>query len=345
MRMKCGAYLVVMLTGLTPARAAEQSTGSVVRAIQIAEDGGITRVTIEADGPLPLPRSASLKDPPRIYFDLEGVTDTISETTVAQRGGVVSRVRVALRTASPKVTRVVLDLTRLESYRVDTDERQAGRIRVIVGSESAIGPGPATRGAALPPAAPVPANSSSPPVAPARIAGMPAPPVPAANSTPAKVEGSGTTAPTPSPAIARPSPTRSPVLSPQEPRPPLPVQEVAVYRKRIYGELARMEAQRALVARIDAGENVGSNALALAAQEFTDLRRNLEAVKPSVVVAVTHDLLMTSCTFGAMASRLGIDAAQFGNPETRRRAQSAAAGSLMLFDRACSDLGCTRTPR
>ena len=344
MRMKCGAYFVVMLTGLTPARAAEQSTGSVVRAIQITEDGGITRVTIEADGPLPLPRSASLNDPPRIYFDLEGVTHAIRGTTVAQRGDVVSRVRVALRTASPIVTRVVLDLTRLESYRVDTGERQAGRIRVIVGSESAIGPGPATRGAVLSPAAPVPANSSSPPVAPARIAGMPAPPVPAANSTPAKVEGPATTAPR-SPAIAPPSPTRSPVLSPQEPRPPLPMQQVAAYRKQISGELARMEALRALVARIDAGENIGSDALAFAAQEFTNLRRLLGAVKPSAVLADTHDVLMTSCTFGAMASRLGLDVALDGNLETRRRAQSAAAGSLMLFDRACSDLGCSRTPR
>jgi hypothetical protein len=123
------------------------------------------------------------------------------------------------------------------------------------------------------------------------------------------------------------------------------MQQVAVYRKQIYGELERMEALRALVARIDAGDNIGSETLAFAAQEFTSLRRILEAVKPSVVLAVTHDLLMTSCTFGAMASRLGLDVALDGNPETRRRAQSAAAGSLMLFDRACSDLGCTRAPR
>ena len=73
-----------MLTGLTPVRAAEQSTGTVIRAIQIAEDGGITHVTIEADGPLPLPRSAALNNPPRIYFDLPGVTHTITGTTVAQ---------------------------------------------------------------------------------------------------------------------------------------------------------------------------------------------------------------------------------------------------------------------
>jgi len=158
---------------------------------------------------------------------------------------------------------------------------------------------------------------------------MPAQPVPAGNSTPAVAKGLA----------------RSPVLSPEAPRAPLPTREVEVYRKQTYGELARMSALRALVARIDAGENVGSETLATAAQEFTDLRRKLEAVRPSAVLAVTHDLLMTSCTLGAMASRLGMDAALAGNPETRQHAQSAAAGSMMLFDRACADLGCTRAPR
>ena len=123
------------------------------------------------------------------------------------------------------------------------------------------------------------------------------------------------------------------------------MREVEVYRKQTNGELERMTALRALVARIDAGENVGSETLAAAEREFTDLRRKLEAVRPSAVLAVTHDLLMTSCTLGAMASRLGIDAALGSNPETRQHAQSAAAGSLMLFDRACRDLGCIKAPR
>ena len=101
-----------------------------------------------------------------------------------------------------------------------------------------------------------------------------------------------------------------------------------------------------LVARIDTGESVGSDALALAAQEFTELRRKLEALQPSVVLSVAHDLLMTSCTFGAMASRLALDAAPTNNLEIRRRAQSAAAGSLMLFDRASARTsGCTKPPR
>lgn len=344
MTTKCGPYLVVVFTALTPARAAAQPADTVVRAIQIVEDGGITRVTIDAEGPLPLPRSGSLSDPPRIYFDLAGVTHNIRGTTAAQSGGVVSRVRVALHAASPKGTRVVLDLTRLESYRVDGDERQSGRIRIFVGSKSPIPPEP-TRPAAVPsPAATVSANASSTSVVPSRIAVM-ATAVLAGNSTPAMAQRPGIAAPTPSPAISQPAPTRSPVLSPEPPRPLLPARDVEVYRKQIGVELGRMAGLRSLVARIDAGENVGSDTLASAAQQFAELRRNLEKVQPSRDLAVTHDLLMTACTYGAMASRFGIDAAQASDPQTRLRAASAAAGSLMLFDRACANLGCTRVPR
>jgi hypothetical protein len=306
----------------------------------------MTRVTIDADGPLPLPLHEPLQDPPRIYFDLEGVTHKIKGATAGQTGSAVRRVRVALRQVSPMVTRVVLDLTRPEGYSVNNDDLQAGRIRVLIGAESAAAPPPAARETVPSPAAPpTPANSSPISVAPAPIARVPEPPVPPANSTPPTVKGSDTPAPTPPLAVDPPSRTRTPVLSPEAPRPALPAREALAYRKQVSSELAQMEALRALVTRIDGGENVAPDRLASAAQEFTALRRLLEAVKPSVALAATHDLLMTSCTFGAMASRLGIEAAQQNNEETRRRAASAAAGSLMLFDRACADLGCAKPLR
>jgi hypothetical protein len=118
-----------------------------------------------------------------------------------------------------------------------------------------------------------------------------------------------------------------------------------VYQKQIRGQLQRMETLRPLVARIDAGENLDFDTLATTAKDFTGLRRLLEAVQPSAALAATHDLLMTSCTLAAMASRLGIEATQQNDMETRRRAASAAAGSLMLYDRACADLGCAKSPR
>ncbi len=345
MRTKYGASLVVvMLAALTPARATAQ-TAVVIRAIEIAESGGVTNVTIVANGPLPLPSPASLNDPPRIFFDLPGVTHQIKGgAAVAQDGGVVRGVRVALRTANPPLTRVVVDLNRPDGHRVDANDRKAGRIRVIVGAEAAnratpAAPPPMNPAPVAPPraAAPTPTAPATAPPSPAPVSPAPGPAVepprpapPATNATP--------------PATP-PSSTRSPVLSSETPRPALPDLEVLAYRKQVFAELVRMETLRSLVARIDAGESVPAIELTSAAQEFTNLRRKLEGVQPSPVLAVTHDLLMTSCTFAAMASRLGIEAAQANNPETKGRAASAAAGSLMLFDRACAALGCARPPR
>ena len=341
--MKCGVYLiVVMVAGLVPAPAFGQSPGTVIRAIQVVANGSVTHVTVDADGPLPLPQTESLTNPPRIYFDLPGVNHKVKATSAA-RGGAVSRVRVGLR--PEKATRVVLDLTRLENYRVIADDHQSGQIRVLIGPEAAIDLLTTKSPAMKLPAPAGPVSSPSAPVAPARIAEPPARPAPAPIPTPAVTAGSGTAAPARPPAIAPSTPARSPVLSPEPPRPALPAGDVVVYRKQIYGELARMEQLRVLVARIDATENIAADILVPAAQEFTDIRRILEAIQPSVHLAVTHDLLMTSCTFGAIASRLAIDAARDSNLETRGRAASAAAGSLMLFDRACADLGCAKPPR
>ncbi len=359
MRTKYGASLVVvMLAALTTARAAAQS-GVVIRSIEIADSGGVTNVTIVASGPLPLPSAAVLNDPPRIFFDLPGVTHQIKGgAAVAQDGGVVRGVRVALRTANPPLTRVVVDLNRPDGHRIDANDRKAGRIRVIVGAEAAnratpaapqtMNPAPVAppRAAAPTPTAPVTTAPSPAPISPAPVPAIetPRPTLPATNATPASTPVDAAAAARTPPATP-PLSTRSPVLSSETPRPALPDLEVAAYRKQVFAELGRMETLRTLVARIDAGESVAAIELTSAAQEFTNLRRKLEGVQPSPVLAVTHDLLMTSCTFAAMASRLGIEAAQANNPETKGRAASAAAGSLMLFDRACAALGCTRPPR
>jgi hypothetical protein len=343
MRKTCGAYLVVLVAGLTPA-AAQQSTVTVVRAIRIADENGLTRVTIDADGPLPLPQSESLNAPPRIFFDLTGVTHKVP-ATIAARSAFVKRVRVGLRSSSPAVTRVVLDLTQLLSSRIEIDARQTGRMHILIGPESAIFPGSPAAGAAPPPAAPVtgppPAPPAVAPPAPNPIERMPAPPVPAGNAPPA-ITNRANTPPPPPPPIAR-SP-RNPTLSPEAARPLLPQQEIFVYRKMTFGLVSRMEGLMALVARIDAGEEIEPVLLAAAADQFTELRRELEIVKLHPTLAATHELLMTSCTLGAMAARFGIEAVQ-GNAEVRQRASSAAAGSLMLFDRACADIGCSRTRR
>jgi hypothetical protein len=336
-----GAWLVAW-TLIGPVPAGAQSTGAVLRSIQTVEEGGMAVVTIEADGPIPLPTSNSLDDPPRIYLDLAGVTPDTRGTSAAPGRGVVRGVRVALRSASPRVTRVVLDLTERASYRISTDERGAGRIRIFVGSESGPTPppqaAPEPRAIIAPPtlAAPVPASS-----APAETTVLPTPAVPGGSAT---VTGDRPSTVVPPPPVTdqpllgrRPLPSR-----PGSARPGPPTRELTLYRQQLSGTLERMEARRSVIARIDAGESVGAEELALTAQEFSDLRRSLEAIRPSPAVESSHHLLIASCTLGAIASSLRIDAARENRLEIRRRAASAAAGSLMLFDLACTELGCTR---
>jgi hypothetical protein len=108
-------------------------------------------VSIAADGPLPSPTVGVLDNPDRIYLDLRGVTTAASRTTAA--GDVIARVRVALHSAAPPVTRIVIDLVRPVGHSVDLSRRLSGTIEVSLRA--------AAETPSLPPAAP-PARIPSP---------------------------------------------------------------------------------------------------------------------------------------------------------------------------------------
>jgi len=120
---------------------------------------------------------------------------------------------------------------------------------------------------------------------------------------------------------------------------------VDAYRQQLSGALERLQARRAIVASIDANEDVAPPALVTALEEFSDLRRILTAIKPSAAVKPTHELLVASCNLGAMAVSMRLDPAQDNRQNRRGNAASAAAGSLMFFDLACADLGCGKPAR
>ena len=121
----------------------------------------------------------------------------------------------------------------------------------------------------------------------------------------------------------------------------LPVSEIVNYRRQLAGALERIEARRAVVAAIDLDQSVAAEMLASTAEDFRILRRILEATKPSAVARPTHDLLIAACELGAGAASLRSDADRNKDLQVRRNAASAAAGALMLLDRACTALGCT----
>ena len=379
-----GAWLIVgMFAGLTPVASAEQSTGVVLQSVQTVDEGGRTLVTIQADGPLPMPTHDLVDGPPRIYLDLTGVRPKTAGMREILALGAVRRARVALHSINPNVTRVVLDLIRRETYRVDSDERHLGRIRVLVGPASgpatAVPPARERTPSPVPPAAAPPAPVSSVPAptigspvpnipaptlgkpvtnvpaptigkpvpnAPAPAIGKPVPPLPAGNAGPVAPPAPGAVVPPPPPATGPSRLQRRPTLTTQAPaRPALPPQEVDAYRQQLAGALQRMEMQRAIVASIDANEEIAPPALATASQDFGDIRKILAAIKPSAVVRPTHELLIASCNLGAVAVNLRFEAERDGRPDRRGNAASAAAGALMFFDLACVDLGCSKAPR
>src|SRR6476646_11984777 len=106
-----------------------------LRSIRVESDSqdGMSKVVIEANGVLPEPTSEALVDPPRIYLDF---TDTLPPRTLepSLSSAVVARVRVAEHSASPLVTRVVVDLNKPSAYRIDPSAREKGRVVVIIGA-------------------------------------------------------------------------------------------------------------------------------------------------------------------------------------------------------------------
>lgn len=342
---------LVALTALVPVPSEGQRSGSsVLTSIKAVVEDGVTVVTLESDGPLPEPAPEVLDGPPRIFFDLAGVRPRRQGATPG--AGVVTRSRVALRSANPNVTRVVLDLARLESYRVHSIERQAGRLMIFVGiAASAAAPAP-VRPTLPPPAAPAAEKLVPPPIGIPGAPGLPAPRMPAPpDLPPVGAAPSSPAVPVPSsdpvassPAAAPPPVARNPVvIAPVSARPALPAAQAEVYRVQLAGALERMASHRALLRRIDAAEAIAADTLAAALAELRDLRRVLDRVEPSSVVRPTHDLLIESCTLGVTAVTLRMEAAV--DPGRQVNAASAAAGALMLLDMVCASVGCANAPK
>jgi len=283
----------------------EQSAGRVpatLRAVSVVPSTDGVTVVIEASAPLPEPSSGSALSPPRIYLDF---TDVLPGQTVPvaapPENPLVRRIRVAEHSASPLVTRVVIDLTRSTDYRVDSSTATRGRIVVLVSNT----PGQAPR-AGQPPSAkpPVPSQSPSTVASPAR-------------STPA--------------ATAQ-APAQAASASAQR------LAAEHAYGVRVSAALVRMYALRPLLESIDRQADPLPSNLDAAVGEFEAIGKLLSAIKPPRSCEGTHALLQRAATMGARAVRMRQDATRPSDPTTMLNAASAAAGTLMMLDRANKDL-------
>jgi hypothetical protein len=352
-----------------------------VQSVLTISDGGSITVVIEANGALPMPTAGAVQDPPRIYFDFAGVKPRRTGTEITPGYGVVRQTRVALTDTNVTRVVIDLEKMAGYRIDADGKDLAEGRLRIVLDPERVAHSGaPATPapppsaepfqrapaesarpGGAAPPApatpvtTPTPAKAPAPPpvaVVPPTVPATAAPtPPPAASTPPPSLPTPPPAVSTPPPAAKAPTPAspaapalarQRPVYTPSSSTPTLPARDVERYRQRLSGALERLEAQQPIVILLDAEGSISAEALQAAFTEFTSVRRLLDGIKPSDTLALTHELLIASCTLGATASRLGLDAARDRNDEARKNAASAAAGALMLFDRACHNLGCAR---
>ena len=216
----CGILLLAVLAAPVPSGLAQQPpaaqiSGTIIDGVVVSTSPGDTSVEIRARGPLPLPVAGTALNPPRIFLDFPAVRPAAPALRGAGGGG-VRRVRVALNTATPPITRVVIDLLAETPFTVVTTDRQAGRVVIhltpgrsgsaSVESARASSPletpqqtaAPSHRAVAIPPLPPV----SQLPAPAAPLTSSTSVPGVAGNSSASSVPGSPPNVPSPSPSPA-----------------------------------------------------------------------------------------------------------------------------------------------
>ena len=186
-----------------------QASGVPLAGVAISLDGPYVRITVRGTSTLPAATATpTTEGPPRVFIDLPGVSPGAVPPTLTGRA-IVRRVRVALNSADPPVTRLVLDL----AGAVTTAMVPGGTELTIV-----VAPADAVTSSAAPRPQPPPAPRlvSAPPPAPA---GAPvalvttAAAVPAPSSSAVPIAAPPPAASAPSPVAAVPPAAQAPTAS------------------------------------------------------------------------------------------------------------------------------------
>ena len=176
--------IVVEVDRQEPARMATAAASATVtraaatelRAVRASRSGDEVTVTIVGNGPLTASTVEESKDlPPRVLLDFEGVAaGRAVPAVVGVNQADVVRVRVATNSRTPLVTRVVVDLTRKVTYRVEPAGAGGEEVRVIFGTAAtSLPPTVATAVVDVPEAAAVVMPAAEPGPAPVVAAAAP----------------------------------------------------------------------------------------------------------------------------------------------------------------------------
>ena len=137
------------------------------------------------------------------------------------------------------------------------------------------------------------------------------------------------------------APSASPSPNAQVTVPPAARSNVSAentYGLRVSAALVRLHAMRPLLAVNRPKRGEPSANLDAAVNEFEAVGKVLAAIKAPRSREGTHALLQRTCTMGERAVRMRQDGARANDPAAVPNAASAAAGALMMLDRANKDL-------
>ena len=309
-----------------------------LQTVRLIVGDGVTSVILSADGALPAPKVGVLTDPPRIYLDFANVA-AATEGIRVEGGSLVRGVRVAVNRSEPLVTRVVIDLSKPAPHRVEAGRRESGQLTVHVGVPVAVADTPkaqASRDVAggAPPAPGPPATDVPEIAARARTAAI-APAVPPrapAASTPEAQPNAAAARAARSPGFARAAGGTAARA---------PARDIAQYLHAASPLLERLERLRPVLVSLDALAIVPDERLKPAVEEFGLIRTALASLVPPRSLTATHELLRDACILGAASATARVAPGVPDDSSRAWNAAAAAAGAMMLLDRARADLGLT----
>jgi hypothetical protein len=346
--------LLVALSVSVSARAGQRAA-VVIKSVSMTTAGTEAVVTVEANGALPAPTAGTVDNPPRIFLDFPGVGSAVPAVTRSTDAR-IRRVRVGINSVSPLITRVVLDLVAHEPHRI---VQAPGRVMVVLGlsegsATTAAAPPPATPPIPLPPSPstatkPPPVSTAAPKPSPA-----PAPATPVDAPPPGRsVAGPPPVPPLPEP--TRPTPTDSAATTPDRSSrptrssyrpsaPPPSPRDQQRYLEQIRGILDRAHLQRPLLRTIETMGDLDADRLLMAMREWRQVSEELAEVVPPESLRIQHDLILQSARFALHATTLRVESDP-DDAEGKKNAGSAAAGAILMFDRACEQVGCPKDDR
>jgi type IV pilus assembly protein PilQ len=210
-----GATAAAPAAAIGRAAATTRATATQLRAVRAARSGDEVTVSLIGNGELKATTVQEAKDtPPRVLLDFAGVAAARAvPAQLAIDQADVSRVRVAVNSREPLITRVVVDLKRQVPYRVESAGDDGEELRVIFGGAGDT-PVAAPAAAEVTPVVatePVPVALAAPampePVAAVPVTAAPAP-TPSAVAVPARPVAMAVAASQPQSSAASQTPTR-----------------------------------------------------------------------------------------------------------------------------------------